>query len=95
MPLTAAEGQVNGLFVKRFIEEPARVFLENLRNYLEQPLRRNAFTVLDHRQVGHRGSRLGIYLDAANREVFKRKRFRFLRLFILVPRKCALRRMPW
>ena len=40
--------RIDRLFVERFVEEPTRLFLKNLRNDLQKAFRRSTFAVLDH-----------------------------------------------
>jgi len=57
---------VDSIVIKRFIEKPLRLFLEDLGNDLEQTLRWNALPVLDHRQIRNRRTGIGIDLYASH-----------------------------
>ena len=63
--------RIDDIVVQRFVEKPLGSLLKDVGDNLQQPLRRDAFAVLDHRQVGHRGPGLGVDLNAAHREVLE------------------------
>ena len=69
----AAGRRLDVLLFQCLVEEPANVFLENVRDHAQQAFRRHALPVLDHRQVGHGRTVLAVQLDTADRQILQRQ----------------------